>query len=82
MALPNDLSKLLGEGENPDGFFAAAPPGTFHDNKGPHEYIGPYGPRASGKWNDAEWPEWGTGFSDPSAMPVAVAMVASRKRKR
>ena len=60
MALPKDgdFSKLLGKGENPQGFVSQTPNGTYINGRGSDGYQYRWWPMADGKrWNEDPRPE-------------------------
>jgi len=58
MAWGNDLDKLLGKGENPNGFVAQTANGTIRDGRGGDGETWRYGQADGPRWNE-----------DPRIMP-------------
>lgn len=81
MALPKDgdFSKLLGKGENPNGFVSQTPNGTYINGRGSDGYQPRYWPMADGsRWNEDPRPE---AVQDaPLTLGQTVAIPVRRKK--
>ena len=55
MAFNRDLSKIVADGENPNGMVTQAPSGTFVNAKGPSEFCGPWG---AARQDGDRWTPW------------------------
>lgn len=78
MTLPSDLSKLLGNGENPNGMIAQTANGTIRNGRG--------GDGDTWRYNMADGPRWNTdprpeGPVDTDPAMVTVSMHSRRKRR-
>lgn len=83
MTLPSDLSKLLGNGENPNGMIAQTANGTIRNGRGGDGDEYRYGMMADGpRWNTDPRPEAPQPFGIEIAIPRGHVRVGSHTRKK
>lgn len=86
MTLPSDLSKLLGDGENPNGFVSQTGNGTLLNGRGGDGCTYNWGMKPDGaRWNDDPRPECqmsDMGMTPAVVVPRGRVMVSGHMRRK